>query len=361
MKVPEISIIMSVYNAENFLQESISSILSQNFIDFEFIIVNDGSTDKSLQLINQIAKTDNRIVVINQENLGLAMALNNALRISRGKYIARMDADDIALNNRLKIQAEFLQKNSEIDIVGSFVHAFGDNKNRIWKFPVTKEDCDVAMLFLNPLAHPAVMFRKSIVTSVGYYNTTFEYDQDYEFWARSSAYHRIANITRALLKYRIHEAQMGSVFSRSTRVKSQIRTQEFLLKKMGMNPSSNDMKIHSLLANSYRLEFDLPVDTEILEVAKIHIGKIIDKNAVTKRYNHQALIKCCLMHFRSLCLYTANLGKEVYIQYMSLAKKYNVAKTDYTLWLSCLLRIGRKQHLVVYNKINLFKSFISNA
>lgn len=359
--LPRISVIMSVYNAEKFLEESIKSILAQKDVLLELIIVNDGSTDRSLEIALKNSETDKRIHIINQANEGLPRALNNALKASTGEYIARMDADDIALDNRLKIQAEFLQKNPEIDIVGSFVHAFGDNKNRIWKFPISKEDCDVAMLFLNPLAHPAVMFRKSVVASVGYYNTTFEYDQDYEFWARSSAYHRIANIPRPLLKYRIHETQMGSVFSRSTRVKSQVRTQEFLLKEMGMNPSSDDMKIHLLLANAYRLEFDLTVDTEILEVAKIHIGKIIDANAVTKRYNHQALIKCCLMHFRSLCLYTANLGKVVYNQFMSLAKKYHVYKTDYTLWLSCLLRLGRKQHLVVYNKMNLLKSFISNA
>jgi glycosyltransferase involved in cell wall biosynthesis len=250
---PLISVIISAYNADKYLLESVNSILKQESANLELIIINDGSTDNTPVLLNQIKESDSRVRIINQENKGLASSLNRGIQISKGDYIARMDADDIAVSSRLSSQLDFLENVKDIDIIGSYVEAFGDSKVRIWAFPETKEDCDAALLFLNPLAHPAVMFRRRILEDIGLYDLSFNYDQDYELWARASASHGISNLKNVLLKYRIHGNQMGSVFSKAERTNSQKRTQLFLLNEMGLTPSDEEMEIHLILANAYRL------------------------------------------------------------------------------------------------------------
>jgi len=115
----KVSIVMSVYNAQKYLDEAIESILNQTYSNFEFIIINDGSTDKSLEIIENYAKKDSRIIVINRENKGLIYSLNEGIRKANGKYIARMDADDISLPQRLEKQVEFMEKNKNIGICGT--------------------------------------------------------------------------------------------------------------------------------------------------------------------------------------------------------------------------------------------------
>lgn len=358
---PTVSVIMSAYNAEKYLLESVNSILRQEGVDFQVIIVNDGSTDNTAGLLEQIKNSDSRVTVINQENKGLASALNTAIQISKGEYIARMDADDIADSKRLAKQLDFLEKFKDVDIVGSYVEAFGDSKVRVWTFPETKEDCDAALLFLNPLAHPAVMFRRRIIADIGYYDLSFNYDQDYELWARASASHGISNINKVLLKYRIHGNQMGSVFSKAERVNSQKRTQLFLLKEMGLNPSKEDMVTHLLLANAYRLEFEFAGNYNTLKRVSLWVKKIAETNRKTKRYNDLALKKRLYTQYHSLCLYMAGEGMSVYSEFRVTANYLGLNTINPTLMISCLLRFGRKNHLVLYNLSNKLKNIIRNV
>ena len=131
MKNPKVSVIMSVYNSDKFLSESIESILNQTFRDFEFIIINDCSTDKSLDIIKKYSKNDNRIVLIeNENNIGLTKSLNKGVKIAKGNYIARIDADDTALNNRFEVQYNFLEKNKNIFLVGGGTYEI-DYKGKI--------------------------------------------------------------------------------------------------------------------------------------------------------------------------------------------------------------------------------------
>lgn len=359
--IPLISVIMSAYNADKYLLESVNSILNQDFADFELIIVNDGSVDNTAALLKLIEDSDNRVRVISQENRGLASALNTAFQLSTGEYIARMDADDIADSTRLAAQLDFLEKFTDVDIVGSYVEAFGDSKVRVWTFPITKEDCDAALLFLNPLAHPAVMFRRRITTDIGSYDLSFNYDQDYELWARASASHGIANLNKVLLKYRIHRNQMGSVFSKAERTNSQKRTQLFLLNEMGLNPSDADMEIHLMLANAYRLEFEFTGDYNTLKNVSLWVKKIADTNRTTQRYNDLALRKRLYTQYQSLCLYMANNGFNVYKEFKMIGKYLGLNPSNPALMISCLLRIGRTEHLVLYNLSNKFKNIIRNG
>lgn len=206
---PKISVIMSVYNDENYLKESIESILNQEFKDFEFIIVNDKSTDNSLKIINKFH--DKRILIINnKKNLGLTKSLNIALKLAKGKYIARQDADDISLPQRFKKQYSFLEKNPEIALLGTSIYRIDENSNELETVLSFEQPSFKHMLNWNHFKHGSVLFRKVLVNEIGGYNELFEYVQDYEFWLRISKRYKVRNLKDPLYKLRIHNASIGS-------------------------------------------------------------------------------------------------------------------------------------------------------
>lgn len=215
-KIPVISVVMSVYNAEKYLDEAIESILNQTFKDFEFIIINDGSTDKSLEIIEKYQKEYNRIVLISRENKGLIYSLNEGIEKARGEYIARMDADDISLPNRFEEQVELLSKNSKIDVVGCNYQLIDEKSNikgDVVKVPMTNEDILMNLCYTVPFAHPSVMIRKSIFENFKYeINPT----EDYLLWTKIFNGENFRNIEKLLFKYR---HQYGDSFSDSKRLK----------------------------------------------------------------------------------------------------------------------------------------------
>ena len=205
----KISVIMPVYNAEKYLKESIESILNQTFTDFGFLIVNDGSTDTSLEIIKSY--DDKRIRIINnEENMGLTKSLNKAVKQAHGDYIARQDADDISLPNRLELQFEFLEKHPEVALLGTGVYVINENGDEIEKrimHPNPKKSLSKGNRFI----HGSVMFRKSVIDELGAYNETLKYSQDYELWLRISKKYDVENLTAPLYKLRMHK---GSILSR---------------------------------------------------------------------------------------------------------------------------------------------------
>ena len=129
---PAISVLISVFNGESFIRDSINSILNQSFKNFELIIVNDGSSDNTLNILNSFS--DERIVILNQNNTGLSVALNNGLAISTGKYIARLDADDFAFPNRLQLQYDFMESNPDYVLCGGFADVYDSDSNFIYTY-----------------------------------------------------------------------------------------------------------------------------------------------------------------------------------------------------------------------------------
>ena len=196
----KVSVIMAVYNTkEEWLRESIESILNQTFSDFEFIIINDGSSNNAEEII--LSYKDKRIKYIKQENQGLAKSLNNGLQIAQGEYIARMDSDDISLPSRFEKQVNFLDKNKEISILGTWFEIFPETQ--IIKHP---EKIDfLTLLKYCCLGHPTVMFRREDFEKHNLkYNETFKAAQDYDLWSRAIRYIKMANLQEVLLKYRWH-------------------------------------------------------------------------------------------------------------------------------------------------------------
>lgn len=198
-----ISVIMSVYNDEKYLNNSIESILNQSFINYEFIIINDGSTDKSLEIIQKYQNIDSRIILLNNgKNLGLPESLNKGIQLAKGKYIARMDADDISLPLRLEYQYKFLEDNKNIGIVGTYVKTFGSD-NSIWRYPITSSWIKTGLVFGSCLCHPSVMIRKEILLE-NPYDCNFLNNQDFDLWTRlSKKNYKFYNIPKVLLHFRI--------------------------------------------------------------------------------------------------------------------------------------------------------------
>jgi glycosyltransferase involved in cell wall biosynthesis len=198
---------MGVYNGERYLHEAVTSILNQTYKDFEFIIIDDASTDSTNSILSSF--NDARIKVIkNQTNLGLTKSLNKGLAQASGKYIARMDADDISDVTRFEKQVEFLDQNENIAMCGTWKSSTA-NTGEVSQYPVTHDEIKLALLSHNPFAHPSVMWRKDVFETQGFeYNERYVTSQDYELWSRAIYTIRAANIAEPLLHYRTHGAQI---------------------------------------------------------------------------------------------------------------------------------------------------------
>jgi hypothetical protein len=212
--VPALSVILPVYNAEAFVREAVESILAQTFRDFELIVINDGSTDRSGAILHELAACDSRLVLIDRPNQGLVLTLNEGIQRARALFIARMDADDIAVPERFGLQLARMAADPTLGVLGSFIRIIDKTGHilRLGNYPVTPE---ASALFLDkgsPLAHPSVMMRKDVLIKAGGYRPVFSHCEDYDLWLRVSELgYGIANLPQPLLKYRVHGANVSAV------------------------------------------------------------------------------------------------------------------------------------------------------
>jgi len=243
---PKITVLMPVYNGEKFLRESVESILNQTYKDFEFLIIDDGSMDKSLEILESY--DDKRIKIVkNKGNLGLVKSLNKGLTLANGKYIARMDADDIAISDRFEKQLDFMEKNSEIGVCGGCIRDFGSEKG-FWKAPLSHGEIMVGMLFGVKTYHPTVIIRKAVIQELDkYYNEEYKHAEDYEFWVRLALKGiKFANIGDLVLMYRKHPESVGSVYG-SLQSKNSERIRVRLLQVLGIDNLGQKINIHNNL------------------------------------------------------------------------------------------------------------------
>ncbi len=222
-----ISVLLPVYNCDKYLAESIESILNQTYKNFELIIINDGSTDNSLSIIKKYERLDDRIILVSRKNKGLIETLNEGIKLSKGKYIARMDQDDISVNDRLDNQYKYITKNS-LDICGGNVitiDKFG-NELKYYKKPSNQNDILLTLINDVPFAHPSVMIKKSFLIEnnllYGIYGNRNA--EDLDLWLnmyRKGA--KFGNINEVVLKYRILKNSMSRVNAKN--IKMEVREQ----------------------------------------------------------------------------------------------------------------------------------------
>jgi len=199
-----VSILMPVKNAGLYIKDSISSILAQTYTDFEYIIIDDGSTDNTVNIIGSF--NDDRIKFFKRESLGLIEQLNFGIQVSKGKYIARMDADDIAEPEKLRLQIEFLKSHKEYHLVGSCFEFIDENGKRIMvkNLPENHEDIEFMMPFIDSVLHSTIVVYKSVLEKAGGYNPEYSYAEDDELFLRLLLIGcRMYNIGKALYKYRL--------------------------------------------------------------------------------------------------------------------------------------------------------------
>jgi glycosyltransferase involved in cell wall biosynthesis len=211
---PRVSVVMSVYNGEKYLREAVDSILGQTFGDFEFIIVDDGSTDSTWAILQSY--DDQRVILLrNENNIGLTRSLNRGLAIARGEYIARMDADDISLPERFEKQVKALDENPRLGLVGSDVYYLYDatGHKRLVKLPHTDVEVKWHLLFHNSFAHSAVMFRRGLVEKIGFYDEASPFAQDYELFSRIAEHCQVGNLPQPFVVRRYRKGQIYEMHS----------------------------------------------------------------------------------------------------------------------------------------------------
>jgi glycosyltransferase involved in cell wall biosynthesis len=200
----KVTVLMSVYNGEKYLREAVDSILNQTFKDFEFIIINDGSTDKTLKILNSY--NDPRIKIIsNKKNIGLTRSLNKGLSIAKGEYIARQDANDISMPERLEKQVDFLERNKAVGLIGTYSCIINEKGRILYKrkSPLGNEDISKKLIRGNVFAHGSVMFRKFLLEKVGAYREEFKTSQDYDLWLRFIEITKAFRTSEFLYKWRL--------------------------------------------------------------------------------------------------------------------------------------------------------------
>lgn len=209
----KVSVLMPAYNAEKYLGQAIDSILNQTFTDFECIIIDDCSTDNTWKIIQKYVKKDSRIVgVKNEKNLGIAGNLNKAISLSKGKYLARMDADDWAYPDRFEKQVFFLDANLEVGIVGGAMEVYNEALDTVlYVRSYYKDDTSLRKYIFkqSPFSHPCIMYRKEVIKD-NLYNENLSPAEDYDLYFRVGKKYKFANLSDIVLKYRTSSTQAST-------------------------------------------------------------------------------------------------------------------------------------------------------
>lgn len=268
--MPVVSVVMPVYNAEKYVTEAIESILNQTFNDFEFIIIDDGSSDRSVEIIK--GYEDPRIRFIrHEENVNLVGTLNEGIGLSNGKYIARMDADDISDPQRLRKQVDFLENHPEVGATGTWANAINHPEWSHLHYFITDEEIRIRMVEQIPFAHPTVMMRKDVLEA---HNLKYdqEFLEDYRLWFELSKVTLLANVPEYLLNYRFHEKQFSKRFQKFHRENSLGLQKEILGQWAGRLLSDIEASILINILSDHSSEQGHPIEIICSLLAEIYMG-----------------------------------------------------------------------------------------
>lgn len=340
VNIPIVTVLMPVYNSSAFLKETIDSVLNQTYRDFVFLIIDDGSTDDSLKIINSYS--DNRIKVVkNEKNLKLVATLNKGLQLCETKYIIRMDSDDICDANRIKEQVAFMEANPSIGVSGTFIQLMKAGKRLKVKLPTQAKDVKAFMLFNSPLAHPSVILRKRVLSDNGItYDTAFIHAEDYQMWHSISKYSDIANIGKNLLFYRVHENQITSNPKNKLDKDNSLRKiRAEQLNLFGLQYNESELNCHQIISDGIKAENDKMLADCYTWLCKIcthnKTNNYFDKDSLNKILHERALrlsintygLKKGIKEYRKsqlnkLSPLNLKLKYSLFLEYLVLAKRY---------------------------------------
>lgn len=271
-----VTVLMPVYNGEQYLREAIDSILGQTFSDFDLLIINDGSTDNSVKIVSSYK--DPRIKLIhNTSNLGLIATLNKGLDLAQGRYIARMDCDDISMPERLSKQVSFLDAHPEIGICGTWIRTIGESNGEVHRYPTEPDRIACELLFESSLAHPTVMMRTAFLKQNGLYFEEYLFAEDYRMWIRASRVGKLANIGEVLLHYRTSSASTsGANKVPQLLTLDRIATEQFMALQL---PLPHELALHHKISSG-----QIEASLDFMTAAELWLKRLVDANEASNLY-----------------------------------------------------------------------------
>ena len=326
-----VTVLMPVYNGEKYLQEAIDSILNQSYPFFEFLIINDGSIDQTDSII--LGNKDDRIRYIkNESNIGLIKTLNLGFSLAKGKYVARMDADDISLVNRLESQVVYLENNPKVGLLGSGYTFFGDKDARV-NYPEDNESLKLAALFYNPFCHPSVLIRKEVLDTSGFlFDEKYIHAEDYKFWTQLLSVTKCENLQDNLLLYRSHSNQISQIHIDEQFRISKLIQFEYLI-NAGFNLTKEEVEFLSKTMSSDMKEIVLKFNS---------IEKILVQNSEIQFFDIKKISNYFSKELKNLILESKVINNEIYVY-------FNISRLSKTInW-------TLKQRVSIYLKRLKFK------
>ena len=317
-QLPLVSVVMPAYNSEIYIAEAITSILKQSYTNIELIIVNDASTDGTMSIIKSFS--DSRIRVLsNEKNSGVSFSLNRAIDCSQGKYIARMDADDVAFPDRIEKQVAFMERTPSCGVCGTFAKEY--NGRRIFYHLTKNEDIQISLLFQNTFIHPTVIFRAELIKKHKY-SEEFNFCEDYELWCRLSKETCFVNLPNVSLRYRVYGGSV-SFSKKSTMEALRERIVRKLLLELEVQPTERELFLQMNMANVFDKKKELLCDKLFLSDLSDWLLILSEQNNKLKIYDANAFYSIMLFRLILAChflkkyspLYKKNVWK--YISFCS--------------------------------------------
>lgn len=301
---PKVSVFMPVYNAGSYLNVAIDSILNQTFTDFEFVIVNDGSTDESESII--LSYNDPRIRLVNNpKNLGLIASLNVGLEICKGEYIVRMDQDDISLPERIALQVNFMDQNPNIGLIGSWFEDFGDQiESKLVRYSTNDTEIRIRHLYQTHISHPTAVLRSSIIRENNIrFDPEYVHGEDYNCWVTISAFCKLSNYPAVLVRKRDHPRNITNSFS-STMHSTCTKVKQKQFTAMGSNVSQSEADLYTRFADP-DWSFSLDEMNQLLNL----LNRLNAANKQSKFIQPDEYARYLAGKWFHLCFHNKNLGR----------------------------------------------------
>jgi glycosyltransferase involved in cell wall biosynthesis len=316
---------MPVYNAEHYLNESIDSILNQSYTDYEFVIVNDGSTDRSAEVIK--AYTDPRIRFIeNQQNMGLIASLNIGLETCTGEYIVRMDQDDFSLPHRIEKQVRFMDENPEYGLIGCWFEDFGENiESKVVRYSSDDTHIRIRHLYQTHIAHPTAVLRKSVIDKFNLrFDASFVHGEDYAFWVQMSAYCKLSNYPEMLVRKRDHPRNITNQFA-STMQATCAKVKQKQFHQMGLDLNTDEVNLYTRFADS-----EWSFDSDEMKTLSHLLERIQSANEKSSFIPKNAYSQYLSSKFFHLCYNIKSIGKQGWEMFFasSLSKNYKISLSE---------------------------------
>lgn len=302
MSTPSITVLLPVYNSERTLEETLSSLWAQTCTDFEVLVVDDGSTDATPEILE--ACGDSRLRVLrNPERLKLSGALNRGILEAKGDYIARMDADDRALPHRLAVQKAFLDEHPDLAVCGTATRHFGAVKSKTERYPDSAEAIRAFTLFNCPFAHPTVMFRRSVFQEADLaYDGSYYPTEDFELWTRVVHRFPCANLSEVTLEYRVHDQSMtGADWENMDAQAQRLIREQFA--RLGVELDADQARLHREIGMAR-------VEGRRIEEARDHLVMLLQRNEEQEFCPRDAFRREVRERWFHVCINTQGSGRE---------------------------------------------------